>query len=705
MILDNRRFRATALFLMLAGIARPQQIDSIAAKPPFAEKQPKSINLHGDTWTDDYFWLREKTNPKVKAYLDAENAYADAILKPTAPFQEKLYAEMLGRVKQTDSTVPARRGDYWYYSRTEEGKQYAIRCRKRGSLDAKEEIILDENELAKDQKFFSLGIFSVSDDHQLLAYSTDLTGFREYVLYVKDLRTGERLPDQIAKIDSATWASDSRTLLYVTEDDAKRAFRLNRHVLGSMADDVVYEEKDPLFVLGVSRSHDRKYVWATSESSTTSEARWMPADRPTDEPRIVLPREEGHRYDVDHREGRWYIRTDKDAKNGRIVSAPVDAPIGANWKEMLPHRPDVLIEGMLLFANHCVVAEYEAGLPFLRVIDLRTGDSHRLAHAEPVYSVSTDSNPEFQTATLRFHYESLVTPDSIYEYDMDAKATKLLKQAEVKNHDPSRYTSERIQARAADGTNIPISVVYRKGLEKNGQAPCLLYGYGAYGASETASFDSNLLSLLDRGAVYAVAHVRGGKEMGEIWHEQGKMLQKKNSFTDFIACADHLVAEKYASRKRLVIEGASAGGLLVGAVVTMRPDVCHAAVLEVPFVDVINTMLDETLPLTVQEFLEWGNPKKKDEYVYMKSYCPYSNIQARDYPSMLVRTSLNDSQVMYWEPAKFVAKMRAMKTDRNPLLFTVNMDAGHGGSSGRYHHLREYALTYAFILGQMGLNN
>ncbi len=694
-----------SLFLCFPTFVQGQSLDSAAAKPPVAKKIQKSSTIHGDTRTDDYFWMREKSNPEVISYLTAENAYADAVLKPTVPFQEKLYSEMLGRIKQTDDTPPARRGKYWYYTRTEQGKQYRIHCRKHKTLDAKEEIILDSNELGKGEKFFSVGVFAVSDDHNLLAYSTDVTGFREYTLHVKDLRTGKLLPDQIAKVQIAVWGADNNTLFYITEDEAKRPYRLHRHTLGGKVDEVVYEEKDPLYVLVARRSRDRKFVLIDSDSSTTSECRYLRADKPTETPKVILPREEGHRYDVDHRDGLFYIRSDKDAKNYRLVTAPVADPSPSNWKEMMPHRPNVLLEGVTLFANHAVITESEAGLHSLRIHDFRSSLNHRVDVPEAVYSIRTDANPEFDTTTLRYGYESFVTPDSIYDYDMDKSERKLVKQTEVKGHDPSRYYSQRIMATAADGVQVPVSLVYKKGLEKNGTAPILLYGYGSYGASMTPEFDSNLMSLLDRGVVYTVGHIRGGREMGEAWHDQGKMLNKRNTFTDFIAVADHLVAQKYGARDRLVIQGGSAGGLLVGAVVNIRPDLCKAGVLEVPFVDVINTMLDASLPLTIQEYLEWGNPNLKDEYEYMKSYCPYTHIAAKDYPALLVRTSFNDSQVMYWEPAKYVAKLRSLKTDKNPLLFTVNMAAGHGGHSGRYDSLKEEALTYAFILYQMGITN
>jgi oligopeptidase B len=696
----------SVLFLAAVCLPRPapSQFDPSLARPPIADKIPRQETLHGETWIDNYYWLREKGTSKVTAYLEAENAYTAAVMKTTEAFQDALYKEMLGRIQETDLSVPYRLDGFWYYSRTEEGKQYPIYCRKHGSLDAKEEVTLDLNELAKGHKFLSRGAYAVSDDTHLLAYSTDVTGFRNYTLYVKDLRTGALLPDRIEKVNAVAWAADNKTLFYVTEDAAKRPYRLYRHTLGNPKDELVYEEKDELYTLGIRRSRDRRYLFAVSESSITTEVRYLPLDRPTETLRVLLPREEDHRYSVQHRDGLFYIKTNKGAKNYRLVTAPVTDPQPANWKELIPHRAAVLLEGVDLFARHAVVTEREGGLPKLRVLDLATGKDHTIDVPEPVYSVSSDTNPEFQTTAFRFNYQSLVTPSSVFEYDLDSGKRTLLKQTPVRGgYDASQYTSERIHATAKDGKSIPISLVYRKGVKLDGSAPLLLYGYGAYGYSLSVAFQSARLSLLDRGVIYAMAHIRGGKEMGQDWHDQGKMLAKRHTFTDFIAAADHLVVQKYTSHNRLAIQGGSAGGLLIGAVVNMRPDLCKVAVLQVPFVDVINTMLDESLPLTVQEFLEWGNPRNKAEYDYMKSYCPYTNLAAKDYPSILVQTSLNDSQVMYWEPAKYVAKLRATKIDRNPLLFKINMAAGHGGASGRYDALREQAFMVAFVLGELGI--
>jgi oligopeptidase B len=694
----------TVLAVAAAPLAAQPAAD--APRPPVAKPVPWTATAHGDTRTDPYHWLREKTNPEVIAHLEAENAYSTSVLKHTDPLREKLYQEMVGRIKQTDLSVPVKNGGYFYYSRTEQGKQYPIVCRKPGGLDAPEQVMLDGNEMAKGQKFFSLGAQHVSDDGNLLAYTTDTTGFREYHLFVKDLRTGEVLPDRLGKVASAAWAADNQTLFYVTEDAAKRPHRLYRHALGTPKDqdELIYDEKDELFRLFVRRSHDKKYLFAVSGSTTSDEVRYLPSDRPGGAFTVVLPREPDHEYGVDHRDGLFYIRTNKGAKNFKLVTAPVTDPKPANWTELVPHRPEVLFEGQTLFKDYAVFTEREQGLPHLAVHDFRAGRTKRMNFPEPVYSVFPTENPEFDTTAFRFRYDSLVTPDSVYEYDLAGGGRKLLKRTEVLGgYDPAQYQSERVWATASDGTKVPIALVYKKGVKRDGSAPLLLYGYGSYGATMGATFNSARLSLLDRGFVYAQASIRGGSDLGRAWYEQGKLMKKKNTFTDFIACADHLVAQKYTSRDRLAIHGGSAGGLLIGAVLNFRPDVCKAAVLEVPFVDVVNTMLDPTLPLTVQEYLEWGNPNVKEEYEYIKSYCPYTNLAAKDYPAMLVRTSLNDSQVMYWEPAKYVAKLRTLRTDHNPLLLTVNMAGGHGGSSGRYDRLKEVSLTYAFILDQMGV--
>jgi oligopeptidase B len=687
---------------LLAHSSALAQLDPQAAEPPVAKKVPKTTAIHGDTLVDNYYWLREKTNPEVIAHLEAENAYTSAVMKKTEPLQERLYKEILGHIKETDLSVPYKLGDWWYYTRTEQGKQYPIHCRKRGGLEAKEEITLDLNALAKREKFLHLGSFAVSDDGNLMAYAIDVTGFREYTLFVKDLRTGSVLADRVPKVTTFAWAGDNRTLFFVIEDSAKRPYRMCRHVLGSTENEPAYEEKDELYRLFVRRSRDRAYLFAQSQSSTTTEARCLRSDRPTEAWRLIVPRETDHEYYVDHRGDRFYIRSNKGAKNFRLITAPVADPDPRNWKEMAPPSADVLLEDVQLFADHCVLVERKQGLQRLRIIDLNGGAEHSVTFPEPAYTVMPEANPEFHTKQFRFGYQSLVTPASVFDFDMATQSRELLKQTEVPRYEASRYTSERLLATAPDGAKIAIDLVYKKGVPRDGKAPLLLYGYGSYGFSLPVVFQPQRLALLDRGVIYAQAHIRGGSEMGRAWHDQGKMMAKRNTFTDFIAAAEHLIAQKYTARDRLAIEGGSAGGLLVGAVLNMRPDLFKAAVLMVPFVDVVNTMLDASLPLTIQEYLEWGNPNIRTEYEYIKSYCPYSNIAARNYPTILVMTSLNDSQVMYWEPAKYTAKLRATKTDNNVLILRTRMAGGHGGASGRYDALRDAAFVDAFLLTQLG---
>jgi oligopeptidase B len=693
-----------ALFLMTNSVMA--QTDSSIPQAPVAKKVEKKTELHGEELIDSYFWLREKSNPEVVAYLEAENAYTNAVMKPTEDFQTALYKEMLARIKETDANVPYKYGDYFYYTRTEQGKQYPIYARKRGSLAASEEITLDLNELAKGLKFLGLGQYEVSNDGHLLAYATDTTGFRQYTLHVKDLRTGKLLPDIAERVTSVAWANDNQTLFYTVEDaQTKRSYRFYRHTLGQATDDLLYEEKDELFNIEAARTRSRAFILLTSDSFNSTEVRYLPAALPAAPLQVVLPRENMHRYYVDHHGTEFYIRTNEGAKNFRLVSAPTSDPAKKNWKEVIPHRADVLLEGTDFFADYGVAYERENGLQRMRVTNLKTGTTHNLDFPEPVYAAAASANAEYDTPVLRFTYQSFITPASVFDYDMKTRKRTLLKQTEVLGgYDQSQYASERIYATAADGVRVPISLVYKKDLRRDGSRPLLLNGYGAYGYPLPINFNASRLSLLNRGVVFAIAHIRGGGEMGELWHDQGKMLSKRNTFTDFIAAAEHLVGEKYTSKDRLVITGGSAGGLLMGAVLNMRPDLFKAAVVQVPFVDVINTMLDETLPLTVGEFQEWGNPKVKAEYDYIKTYSPYENIAAKNYPTILVRTSLNDSQVMYWEPAKYVAKLRATKTDKNPLLFKTNMGAGHGGASGRYDFLHDVAFDYAFMLTQLGIN-
>jgi len=672
--------------------------------PPAAKIIPEVHTVHGDVRIDNYYWLREKTNPEVISYLDSENVYTESAMKSTEEFQAALYKEILGRIKQTDLSAPYKYGEYWYYTRTEEGKQYPVYCRKRRSMEYEEQITLDLNELAIGHQFLGLGLYKISNDGNLLLYSLDTTGFREYHGYVKDLRTGEVLPEGLGQVNSAEWALDNKTIFNVKEDNAKRPYRVYRHTLGASNDELVYEEKDELYRVWLNRSNDHKYIFLYTESSITSEVWYLQSDKESDEFVLLLAREEGHEYAVDHREGLLYIRTNKEAKNFRLVTAPVEDPSPRKWRELVPHRYDIKLEDVALFRDHAVFSERKNALNTLRVLDFRTDKILNIDFPEPVYSAFASTNPEFNTTKFRYSYQSFITPSSVFEYNMESGEIVLLKQTEVLGgYDPDRFISERVWARSPDGTEIPISLVYKRGMKKDGTSPLLLYGYGSYGISIPVDFSIPRLSLLDRGVVFALAHIRGGGDMGEQWRDDGKMMKKRNTFTDFIACAEHCVKQGYTTYDRIAIEGGSAGGLLIGAVLNMRPDICKAAHLAVPFVDVVNTMLDTTLPLTVGEFLEWGNPNVKEEYDYMKTYCPYTNIETKSYPDILITASLNDSQVMYWEPSKYTAKLRAMKTDSNLLLLKMNMGAGHGGASGRYDAYKEQAFVYAFILKEFGI--
>ncbi len=677
--------------------------EDVTPSPPVAYQDSVETLLHGDRRVDQYHWLRDKDAPRVRAYLEAENAYAEAVMKPTKKLQAALYDELVGRIQETDCSVPYLEvGDY-HYSRTEQGKQYSIYCRRRGSLAAPEEVLIDLNQLAASESYMSLGYYGLTDDGRLLAYSTDVTGFREYTLFIKDLETGELLPERIEKTSDHVWAGDNRTLLYTVEDDAKRSYRVYRHVVGAAEpDELIYEECDERFRVHVWRSRSLAYLFFGTQSHTTTEVRFVAADRPEGPWSLIGPRSANHEYDVGHRGDRFYIRTNRAGRNFSLVSAPVTSPGPESWETVIPHREDVMLEWVDLFEDHYVLLERQDGLPQLRVVDFASGAQHRIDFPEPAYSVPPADNRHFETHLLRIHYESLVTPPSVLEYDMRSRERKLLKRAAVLGgYEPEAYETERVHAKAEDGTRIPISLVYKKGLPR--PAPLVLYGYGAYGISIQAGFSSNRISLLDRGACYAIAHVRGGGELGKPWHDGGRMESKVNTFTDFIAAAEHLIASGVTGSDRLAIEGGSAGGLLMGAVVNRRPELFHAVVSRVPFVDVLNTMLDSSLPLTVGEYEEWGDPNTEADYRRIRSYCPYTNLQAGAFPNMLIKTSLNDSQVMYWEPAKYVAKLRTLKTDDNALLFHTNLAAGHHGASGRYEYLREAAFDYAFVLTQLGL--
>jgi len=672
-------------------------------RPPVAARRPEITRLHGHELVDDYAWLRQKDDPAVLAHLREEDAYADAVMAPLAPLEAALYQEMLGHIQETDATVPYRDGRYWYYSRTEQGLQHPVLCRK-PDLEAAEQLVLDPNELARDRPFLAIGATAVSDDGRWLAYAADVTGYRQYTLRVKDLETGRLLPLEIDLVNGLAWAADSRTLFYVTEDPVtKRQYRLWRRSIDEPASHVVYEEDDPLFDVDVSRTRDRRLILVHAFAKTSSETRYLPASAPEARLQLVMQRSPGHEYDVSHRDGRFVIRTNLDAKNFRVVTAPVEASSADHWTDLVAHRPAVKIDACDVFAGHAVLSVWEGGLEHLDVLDLETGDLRRLAHPEPVHSVSLTPNPEFHTARIRFAYQSPVTPYSVFELDMTTGQRTLLKETPVPGgFRREDYMAERVLATAPDGTEVPMSLVSRRDVPRDGTAPLLLYGYGSYGLSIPPSFSAPRLALLDRGVIHAVAHVRGGGELGEPWREQGRMQLKLNTFTDFIACAEHLVRTRRTSSDRLVIQGGSAGGMLVAGVANMRPDLFRAAIAHVPFVDVINTMLDDTLPLTTSEYIEWGDPRDPDAFAYMRQYSPYDNIRAQEYPAMLVWVALHDSQVPFWEGAKFVAKLRALKTGDRPVLLKVTFDAGHGGPSGRYDALRESARTTAFALWQMG---
>ena len=671
--------------------------------PPIAPRHPHIVELHGERLVDDYFWMRERDNPEVTAYLEAENAFGDEFLAPTTALQESLYQEMLGRIKQTDLSVPYRDGGYWYYSRTEEGKQYPIHCRKPGSLEAEEEVVLDLNAMAEGRSYLALGAFEVSDDGRFLAYSIDATGYREYDLFVEDLATNRILAGPIKKTGSVSWTADNKTLFHTVENDAKRFYQVWRFELGGQHEQIL-EEEDERFRVGVQRTRSRSYVLVQSDSHTTSEIRLLRADHPTAPPRMLIPRIAERELQAEHLGEEWLLKVNDTGPNFRVVRFREDHSDPAGWTELLAHRDEVMIETLDAFRDHWVAGERAAGLMNFRVTDRATGGVRYVTFPEPVYESYLGPNPEWVTATLRYGYESPVTPSSVYDFDVATGESVLRKRREVLgDFDPARYGCERISVHASDGTSIPVSLMFRKDPPLPSPAPMLLTGYGAYGISYPVGFSSNRLSLLDRGAIAAVAHVRGGGELGRRWHDAGRMGRKMNTFTDFIAVTEALIAQGRTTAPMLAIEGGSAGGLLMGAVANLRHDLFGAVVAQVPFVDVINTMLDASLPLTVGEYEEWGNPALLEQYRWMRPYCPYSNLAAKDYPAMLVRTSLNDSQVMYWEPAKYVARLRTLKTDRNPLLFLTNMGAGHAGASGRYDRLREVALDFAFVLWRLGL--
>lgn len=678
-----------------------------AATPPVAAMKPHVDTVLGHVRPDNYFWLREKTNPDVISYLNAENAYTDTVMQPTEPLQKQLFDEMVARLKETDLSVPDKKDDFYYYSRTEKGKQYSIYCRKKGSLETNEQVILDVNALAAGHDFYDLGAMEISPNHQLMAYAYDTAGSEEYAIVIREVATGKEFGEHIAPTAGAiVWANDNQHVFYTTLDETHRPYRLYRHMIGDdpSHDVLIYEEPDQAYYMDISRTKDDKYLLMSLGSSTTSEVRYLDASKPTGTWQVLSPREHEVEYSVSHHDNRFLIVTNDHAKNFRLMEAPDDSPSKENWNELIPNRDSVKLDGIDVFKNHLALYERQRGLKTIRIENFATGAIEPLMFPEPVYTYSAGHNDDYNSTSLRFTYSSMITPSTVFDYDMDTKELTLQKQTEVLGgFDPEKYECHQLFATAKDGARIPISVVYKKGLELNGQNPTLLYVYGAYGISMEPYFSSVRLSLVDRGFVYAIGHVRGGGEMGRYWYDGGHLLNKMNTFTDVIDCAEYLVKEKYTNPGKLALMGGSAGGLTVGATTNMRPDLFKAVIYDVPFVDVMNTMLDSTIPLTVTEYEEWGNPHEEKYYEYMNSYSPYDNLKPMAYPNILVEAGLNDPRVGYWEPAKLVAKMRTMRTDDNMLILKTNMGQGHMGASGRYDAYKEYAYMYAFLLKALGM--
>jgi oligopeptidase B len=696
------RYTLSALVLLFVAISGAQ-LNPAAGVPPVAKKIPFVTKLHGLELVDNYAWLKNKASKDTINYLKAENAYTEKVLAPTKGLQERLYQEILARIQEDDQDVPIFDRGYWYYTRTVKGKEYGIHCRKI-SMAGREEVLLDENKLAKGKKFFSLGAVEVSPNGKLLAYTTDTTGFREYQLTIKDLVSGKNLKDKIGKVLQVEWAADNKTIFYVTEDAAKRWNKVWRHKLGSGKSELVYEETDEIFNLAIGATTDRKYLLLESGSKDANELSILDLSKPASEPAVVQPRKENLLYSVDHRNGLLYITTNDTGSNFRVVTAPVSNPAQDNWKELIPERSETVINGVTTFRDFMVISVRSGGFTQLHIKSYATGKRFALPMADPIADIGLYRNPDFNTKSINYSYQSLTTPGSIYRFDVQSRKSVVLKQNKVKGgYRPSDYVSELQWAMATDGTKIPISIVRKKTTSLAKPNPLLLYAYGSYGSSTDPWFSLGRLNLLNRGMIFAIAHIRGGGEFGRKWYEDGKMFNKMNTFTDFIDCGDFLVKKGYTKHNMMAMNGGSAGGLLMGAVLNMRPDLVKACIADVPFVDVINTMLDESLPLTIGEFIEWGNPKIKEQYDYMAQYSPYDNVKAQPYPDLLITTSLNDSQVLYHEPAKWCAKLRALKTSKNLLMLRCNMDAGHGGASGRYSSLRETAIDQAFILSQLGL--
>jgi oligopeptidase B len=693
-----RRLLSSLLATALSLTARAEFDAGLAA--PQAEKKPKDVSVHGDTRVDDYFWLREKSNPAVIKHLHSENLYTEGVLSPAAKLRGTLYTEMVGRLKETDSTAPAAWRGWLWYQRDEKGRQHPIFCRRKDEPGAVEQIVLDVNKLAEGKEYTEVEHFQVSRSGERLLYSVDWTGYRQYEVFVLDLATMQQVPQKIGKVSGITWADGEDVLFYTTENEAKRSDKLWCYDVRTGERTLRYEEKDELFDVRVNVSADWCYVFCSSNSKTTAEVRAVLSDQTTHDFTVLLPREKDHDYKVESHDGHFYFVTNKGAKNFRVVSAPESKP--EDWTEVLPHNAEVKVDGIVPFASFMAVMEREDGLPQIRLYDFKTGKSRRLEMPEAAYEVSPDINVDYHASEFRFRYESFVTPPSVRAVNGFTGAVRTLKDKEVPTYDRTQYKTQRIMAPAADGVSIPISIVYRTDLDRSRPQPLYLAGYGSYGISETAAFRNYFISLLDRGLVCAIAHIRGGGEMGEEWRDAGRMAKKMTTFTDFVSCAEFFVKEKWTTPQQLVIRGGSAGGMLMGAVLNLKPELFHAAVLDVPFVDVLSTMLDDTLPLTTSEYVEWGNPNVKEEYQWMRAYSPYDNLKPAPYPHVLVNCGLNDSQVPYWEGAKYAARLRELRTNKKLTLLHCDMEAGHGGVSGRYETLKERARTFAFLLTALG---
>jgi oligopeptidase B len=721
----NSKFRPFAALLAVGGLLwacqpSPEQQNTPAATyqpktqadfpaPPRAAAKPQEFTEHGGKRVDNYYWLRDKANPEVVKYLEAENAYCDTVMGHTKPLQDSLFRELRGRIKEDDSSVPVLDNGYYYYSRTAKDKQYATQYRRKGSMSAPEEVLIDGNQMAEGKAYFGLGGLEVSNHNELMAYSYNHTGsYAEYDLHFRNLATGQELPEVIAGTSGFALANDNQTVFYTKPDKALRSYRLYRHTLGTppAQDKLLYEEKDELFRIFVGRTKSKAYLVLYIGSSTTSEMRLLDANQPNGEFKVFSPRQKDTEYSIDHHPTKFFVRyKDRQNLNYKVMEAPLQGHEDrSKWKDVLPYDPKVRIEGIDVYDKHLVISARTAGLLELRIMELASSKIAPIKFPEPVYSVYNGGSPEFAATSVRYVYTSLNRPTTTYEYDLATGQSKVLKVREIPSgFTPDNYEVKRLFAKAPDGVEVPVSLVHKKGIKLDGSHPAYLYAYGSYGYSTDAGFNANLYSLIDRGFVFAIAHVRGGSDLGEQWYEDGKLMKKKNTFTDFIACAEFLVQQKYTSPSKLAISGGSAGGLLVGAVANLRPDLFQVVVAEVPFVDVINTMLDTSLPLTVGEYEEWGNPNQKEAYQYMLSYSPYDNLQKKNYPNILATGGINDSQVLFHEPAKWVAKLRELKTDQNIALLKINMGAGHGGSSGRYDYLKEEAFQYAFILDRMGM--